>query len=1348
MLTSAASRKELLRQIEVIRAQLQRLDAQQEQGEVAVDPATGTPLQAVESAPLACIEWDQERRVCRWSPHAVTLFGWSEDDVLGKRWDELGLVLPDDLPRVQPISERLLEGGVETNTSVNRNYRRDGRVIHCRWMNSVVRDEQGQVASMLSLVQEVPSSSAPGGKTEEVAGPLTHPSLAGIVGDVLTAIGRKQGEDLLAALVEQLAKSLGVTHVNLARVETAGDTASTVAFWNDGRHAPSSRYGLVGTPSREVLTHRVYVCSSGLQDRFPTDAALAEMNVDSYAGVSLLDSTGATIGLLAAMDRQSMEGRPELIAVLHWCADRVASELERMSVERALRASESMYRGLFEMAPNAIFVIREDTIAFANPAAQKLLHVDSFSMLQDRKLTEFVIADQRDRLASYLRHSSEKQSEAIELRIACENAERIEIEFRASTIDLDGAPAVLGMAVDITERKRMENALRRTQQSIDNNVTGVLWIQPSGEIRYANQAVCRLLGYELDQLLRMRTVDLTEDPDEQLEADFWRRVRDEGAVQMEAPLKSKSGELIASRLTGTYGRFEEEEWVFAFIDDLREEKQAQQALRESREQYQRLIENMSDVVYRVELRPQMHVKYVSSAIEGMLGYSAEEIYDDPERIPQLLHSGDRQTEAEIAAGSADDERVVRCFHRDGCTVWIEPRSKPVFDERGELIAVEGIARDVTRRREAEIAEQKMESRLTEVQRIAGVGQFTWEVESGEITWSDSLFHVFGYSHDEKLDYERIQREIHDTEDLPMINRWLSECLESDSTVLTPKEYRVRHRSGNEMHVRTAGVVERVEGKAVRLFGTVQNITRRKQAEIALRTANEQLEENRRHLERQVERRTVELSEAIEQLAENERVLSAILDNTSLMLGLCSPDGVILRANRAACESIGKEAAALVGRPIWESTEWPVEVRETLRGIFERAATGEFQRQELPRIHQGGQVSVLDFSVSAAFDSEGNLQYLIPEGRDITAQKAAERQLRFAQTSTDNSIDAVYWIDRHGQIAYVNDAACRHLGYSRDELLGKTLIDIDSSPEDEVMARRDQVLELGSLTFESEHRRDDGSTFPVSIAVRRLNYESEPYIIAFVRDITESKKREQELVRAKENAEAADRLKTAFLATMSHELRTPLNSVIGFTGILLDGISGELNDEQRKQLGMVERSAEHLLSLINDVLDISKIEAGQCELYVEPFDAAEVIRQAAASIHPQAQAAGLRFDVELPESIPVETDPLRLQQILLNLLKNAVKFTPHGSVSLLAGCRAEQLEVTIRDTGVGIRAEDLERVFLPFQQLDSGLDRRHEGPGLGLSIAQRLAELLGGRIEISSQVGEGSEFKVILPGRCD
>jgi PAS domain S-box-containing protein len=273
---------------------------------------------------------------------------------------------------------------------------------------------------------------------------------------------------------------------------------------------------------------------------------------------------------------------------------------------------------------------------------------------------------------------------------------------------------------------------------------------------------------------------------------------------------------------------------------------------------------------------------------------------------------------------------------------------------------------------------------------------------------------------------------------------------------------------------------------------------------------------------------------------------------------------------------------------------------------------------------------------------------------------------------------------------------------------------------------DSLADMLRLHFERKHAEDE---------LRKLNLELEQRVAL----------RTEELAAAMQKAQESDRLKSAFLATMSHELRTPLNSIIGFTGVLLQGLAGPLNEEQAKQLNMTRNSARHLLALINDILDISKIEAGQLEIVKRPFDMREAIESSLRVVQPLLQKKNLQLSTSIGGSVGViNQDRRRVEQVLINLVNNAIKFTEHGAVEIQCQFKEGRLETRVRDTGIGIRPEDLEGLFKPFRQIDSGLARSHEGTGLGLAICKHLVTAMGGEITVESQWGAGSTFRFILP----
>jgi protein-histidine pros-kinase len=351
---------------------------------------------------------------------------------------------------------------------------------------------------------------------------------------------------------------------------------------------------------------------------------------------------------------------------------------------------------------------------------------------------------------------------------------------------------------------------------------------------------------------------------------------------------------------------------------------------------------------------------------------------------------------------------------------------------------------------------------------------------------------------------------------------------------------------------------------------------------------------------------------------------------------------------------------------------------------------------------------------------------------------------------ESAPDAMVIVDRQSRIVLVNGQTERLFGYDRSELLGQSIeILVPDRYRNRHVGHREQyqsapkVRPMGAGA-ELFGKRKDGSEFPVEISLSPLETEEGKLVSSSIRDISARKQVERELKDKNAELEQASQAKDRFLATMSHELRTPLNAILGFTGVLLMGLPGPLTQQQESQLRTVENSGRHLLSLINDLLDLARIQSGKLVLDLQPVPLAEALQEVTAALTPLAQGKGLDLTVELPTAGPIlRTDRRALCQVLLNLTNNAIKFTPRGSVRIRYedGSRGPGLHVT--DTGVGIADAELPRLFSAFEQLPSAAGNGEQGSGLGLHLSQKLAELLGGSIECRSRLGEGSTFTLWL-----
>ncbi|MGM0771944.1 MAG: PAS domain S-box protein [Halobacteriota archaeon] len=371
--------------------------------------------------------------------------------------------------------------------------------------------------------------------------------------------------------------------------------------------------------------------------------------------------------------------------------------------------------------------------------------------------------------------------------------------------------------------------------------------------------------------------------------------------------------------------------------------------------------------------------------------------------------------------------------------------------------------------------------------------------------------------------------------------------------------------------------------------------------------------------------------------------------------------------------------------------------------------------------------------------------------DITERKLAEEALKRSEHKFkalfDNTNDPVILYGLDGKIFEVNSKACEFLGYSREGLLNKNIKET-YSPEcaASFTKRAGEVCHKESCIFEMVNLRRDGSEVPIEMSSQLMEYDGNPAILSISRDISSHKNIEKALLDAKNQAEAANRSKSEFLANMSHEFRTPLNSVIGFSDILLGSEAGSLNDMQMKYVENISKSGSHLLTLINDILDLSKIEAGKMELQHEKFRFREVLDDVRSIVSTLAEKKNICLSTSLEaEDICIKADRLKLTQVLFNLVSNAIKFTPEGgSVMIRAENDADSLVIRVEDTGIGIPESAQCDLFKPFSQLESDTNRRYGGTGLGLSLAKKLVRLHGGEIWVESEPGNGSVFGFSVP----
>ena len=456
------------------------------------------------------------------------------------------------------------------------------------------------------------------------------------------------------------------------------------------------------------------------------------------------------------------------------------------------------------------------------------------------------------------------------------------------------------------------------------------------------------------------------------------------------------------------------------------------------------------------------------------------------------------------------------------------------------------------------------------------------------------------------------------------------------------------------------------------------------------------------------------------------------------------DGMIQNLNEKACVSVCSSVQEIAGKSLFDIV-YTNDIK-VMYQLVEDAFTRSFSRKEMGVIRPDGISMDAEVTATVIDHEKGILQLIV---RDVTERKEIERleQENKERMSLilDNINCGVIVVDaRTHEIVDINPTALDIVDRKKEDVIGKECHNFICPAERGMCPISDLEQEIDRS--EGEVVRSDGLKVPVLKSVEIVELGGRELFIESFVDITMIKDAEEELLAAKVHAETANRTKSEFLANMSHELRTPLNSVIGFSDILLDGGFGELNEKQNRFMSNIASSGKHLLNLINDILDISKIESGKMELFYEVFDFADLMSDIQLMMRPIAAKKDIVLDVEMErKSIYLKADRSKLKQIIYNIISNATKFTPeNGNICVIVSINNDMLNVSVKDTGIGISKDNQKQLFKPFVQLDSSSDRRYDGTGLGLALVKNLIELHGGNIWVESEPGEGSAFTFTIP----
>jgi PAS domain S-box-containing protein len=756
--------------------------------------------------------------------------------------------------------------------------------------------------------------------------------------------------------------------------------------------------------------------------------------------------------------------------------------------------------------------------------------------------------------------------------------------------------------------------------------------------------------------------------------------------------------------------------IIALVRDITDRKNAERALQRSEEHFRRITENSSDVASILDASGVSI--YHSPAIERVLGYPPGEILGTSsfERIHPDDHAKCKEVLGAVFRSPGSTHTVeFRYLHKDGSYRVVDVLARTLLPDSASDGAIINL-RDVTERKQAE-EQLRFQKTLLEAQGEASIDGILVVSDEGRILSSNRRFAEMWGIPDDVLeagsDDAAVKWVLDRLEDPEAFLARIAELYQSPDT-----------RSEEEILLKDGRVFDRysapVKNGDGRYYGRIwffRDISDRREAELAMQRREEHFRS----------------------LIENASDLITIVDAASCF-----------RYHSPSVERIlGYKPEQLIGISAFQYMH-----RDDVTGA--RAALARMAE------NPGGSHSV-QFRYKA---NDGSWRYLEATGRtlnptsaadgivvnsrDITDRKQAEDAVRASEESYrglfDSLTELVYVQDLAGRFLNVNDAVLRAYGYTRQDLIGRTpdvLADPTRVDLEDTLRRFGEAVAGKPQRFEWWGRRKDGSTFPKELVLTRSTYFGREAVIAVARDITERKRADEALQEATQEAEAANRAKSEFLSRMSHELRTPMNSILGFAQLLA---RKELPGDQKKGVDHILKAGRHLLNLINEVLDISRIEANRQPLSLEPVQLGGSLQEAINLIRPLAAQRDCRIEEQITGSsnLYVQADRQRLTQVLLNLLSNAVKYNrAGGSVRLSCEFGDQRVRIGVHDTGRGIPADKMDQLFVPFARLgaeQSGV----EGTGLGLALSKRLVEAMEGKLEVESTLGEGSTFWLDLP----
>lgn len=992
---------------------------------------------------------------------------------------------------------------------------------------------------------------------------------------------------------------------------------------------------------------------------------------------------------------------------------------ERKLFEEALKNSESKYYGIFDANKDgiSIFVVNPDktlsNFVEANKAAYEMI---GYTKEEFMKLSVFDLEADKEEEAFAKRIEELKLNNHvnIETRIRHKNGHSLTVDISIVLIYYNNQIAIMNIVRDITERKKVDAELLESEKLYHNLVErlpdGVYKSSHDGKFIEINPAMVKMMGYSSKEELLAIDIktDLYFESGDRESIVLQEKLKEMGIFR----LKKKDGSEIWVEDHGWYTLDDEEEILFheGIMRDITERKIAEEILKESEERFKLLFEK-APIGYQ-SLDENGFLIDVNETWSELMGYQKEEVigcWFGDFLTPEYLEHFKKQFPDLKATGKAQSE--FEMIKKDGSIIIIQLVGRVGHNASGTFKQTHCVISDITERRKAEkaIADERILLRTL----IDNIPDAIYVKDSlgRKLISNKADLEILGITDEKEVQGKTDMESSYPgnaskTFDDDML------VIHTAQPILNKLEYFIDLKGEKRYFLTSKVPLTNDSGEIIGLVGVGHDITSQKQSE----------------------QKIIQLSKGIEQ----------------------SPASIVITDTEGNIEYINAKFTEITGYTLDEAMNQNPRMlqsgytsKEQYDELWHTLTSGNEYYGEIQNRRKNGELYWESVQISPIRDESGKIVNYMAIKEDITTRKKTDLEIQKLSVAIEQNPASVIITDIHGIIEYVNKKFLSISGYTKDELIGKVvrILKAGHTPEETYVEIWNNLFAGNEWRGEHQNRTKNREKYWESVLISPIKNQEGKIInyIILSEDISDRKKMEKDLIKAKEKAEESDRLKSAFLANMSHEIRTPLNSILGFSDLLTEP---ELDSESRQEYAtLINNSGSNLLTIINDVLDISKIEAGQIVLSANELSAQRIISEIQREYSFKANSKGieLRLATETPEKeIIIRSDEMRIKQVLINFVGNAIKFTDKGCIEIGIRLINNQIQFSVKDTGIGIAKEDHDKVFDRFRQIEAAPTRKYGGNGLGLAITKNLAELLGGKVWLESEPNVGSTFYFALP----